>query len=107
MMVADVRLKVRMRLRAALVAIRADARPGGRLLQVFQVAETNRPANDALKAHYREWVAREFPGCSIEFTRKNIYIHLPDDYGAGRAPVMEQMPIDLVAVFHPIWKGGF
>lgn len=105
--VADVRLKVRMRLRVCLGDIRKDARPGGKLLPVFGVAETNKPANDALRAHYREWVAREFPGCRIEFTRKNIYIHLPDRYEGGRAPVMEQMPIDLIAVFHPTWKGDF
>lgn len=96
-----------MRLRECLKAIRKDARPGGVLLQVFAVAETNRPANDALKVHYREWVAREFPGCRIEFTRKNIYVYLPDNFGAGRAPVMEQLPIDLVLVFHPNWRGEF
>ena len=106
-MVADVRLKVRMRLRAVLRAIHSDARPGGVLLQVFEVAKTNQLVNDTLKEHYRTWVSREFPGCRIEFTRKNIYVHLPDSYGAGRAPVMEPMPIALVAVFHPIKEAGF
>lgn len=106
-MVADVRFKVRMRLRAVLADILKDARPGGRLIQAFDIAKTNQLVNDALKEHYRTWVSREFPGCRIEFTRKNIYIHLPDNFGAGRAPVMEQMPIALVAVFHPIKEAGF
>jgi hypothetical protein len=106
-MVADVRLKVRMRLRACLKEIQADSRPGGVLLQIFQVARTNKVAAEAVKTHYREWVAREFPGCRIEFTRKNIYVHLPPDFGAGQAPVMEPMPIALVVVFHPIQEAGF
>lgn len=106
-MVADVRLKIRMRLKAVLAEINRDARPGGRLLQVFEVARTNNLVNDAVREHYRTWVSREFPGCRIEFTKKNIYIHLPDGYGAGRAPVMEPMPISLVAVFHPIREAEF
>jgi len=106
-MVADVRHKIRMRLRAALKAIRADARPGGVLLQVFNVAKVDSQVNDALKDHYRTWVSREFPGCRIEFTRKNIYIYLPDNYGVGRAPVMDPMPVDLVNVFHPVKEAGF
>lgn len=106
-MVADLRLNVRLRLRSVLAEIEKDARPGGRLLQVFEVAKTNALVNATLKEHYRTWVSREFPGCRIEFTRKNIYVHLSDDYGAGRAPVMEPMPIALVAVFHPIKEAGF
>lgn len=106
-MVADVRFKIRMRLRATLKAIRADARPGGVLLQVFAVAKLDNQVNAAIKDHYRTWVSREFPGCRIEFTRRNIYIHLPDSYGAGRAPVMEPLPVDLVAVFHPVREAGF
>lgn len=106
-MVADVRLKVRMRLRAVLADVLKDARPGGRLLQVFEVAKTNELVNATLRNHYRVWVSREFPGCRIEFTRKNIYVYLPDSYGAGRAPVMEPIPIALVAVFHPIKEAGF
>lgn len=106
-MVADVRLKVRMRLRTVLATIRKDARPNGVLLPVFTEAKTNQLVNDAVKEHYRTWVSREFPGCTIEFTRKNIYVYLPDGYGAGRAPVMEPMPIALVAVFHPIREAGF
>jgi hypothetical protein len=96
-----------MRLRECLKAIRADARPGGRLLQIFEVAKKDSVCAEAVKTHYREWVAREFPGCHIEFTRKRIYIHLPDGYGAGRAPVVEIMPVDLVLVFHPMREAGF
>lgn len=103
-MVADVRLKIRMRLRATLAAILADARPGGVLLQIFEVAKTNHVAADAVQTHYRTWVANEFPGCTIEYGRKYIYVYLPDNYGAGRAPIMEQLPIALVPVFHPIRK---
>lgn len=106
-MVADVRLKVRMRLRAILADILKDARPGGKLLQVFEVARTNQLVNDAVKEHYRTWVSREFPGCRIEFTRQNVYIHLPDGYGAGRAPIKEQLPIALVPVFHPTMEAEF
>lgn len=106
-MVADVRLKVRMRLRAVLKTIEADARPGGKLLQVFEVAKTNALVYAAVKDHYRTWVSREFPGCRIEFTRKNIYIYLPDSYGAGRAPIMEPLRIGLVAVFHPVKEAEF
>lgn len=101
-MVADVRLKIRMRLRATLAAIQTDARPGGVLLQIFEVAKTNHVAADAVQTHYRTWVANEFPGCTIEYGRKFIYVYLPDSYGAGRAPIMEQLPIALVPVFHPI-----
>lgn len=104
---ADVRLKVRMRLRMVLKAIQSDARPGGKLLQVFEVAKTNALVHAAVKDHYRTWVSREFPGCRIEFTRKNVYVHLPDSYGAGRAPIMEPLPIGLVAVFHPIKEAEF
>lgn len=103
-MVADVRLKVRMRLRAVLAEILKEARPGGVLLQVFEVAQTNHVLADTLQTGYRKWVADEFPGCRVEFTRKNVYIYLPENFGAGKAPVMEQLPIALVAVFHPIRK---
>lgn len=106
-MVADVRLKVRMRLRVVLEAIRKDARPGGVLLQAYQVAKVSPIVNQALRKHYREWVAREFPGCKIEVTRKNVYIYLPDSYGAGRAPVMEPLPVSLVVVFNPPSEAGF
>jgi hypothetical protein len=106
-MVADVRLKVRMRLRLVLKEIQADARPGGKLLQIFEVARKDSVAAAAVKAHYREWVAREFPGCRIEFTRQNVYIHLSDKYGAGRAPVKEQLPVALVPVFHPHTEAEF
>lgn len=106
-MVADVRFKVRMRIRAVLAEIRKDARPGGELLPVFADARTNKLVNDALRAHYREWVSREFVGCKIEVTRKNVYVYLPVTYEAGRAPVMEPLPIALVEVFNPHLEAEF
>lgn len=106
-MVADVRFKIRMRLRVAFKAILKDARPDGRLLQVFEVAKTNDLVRAAVRDHYRTWVSREFPRCRIEFTRKNVYIYLPDEYGAGRAPVMEPLPVALVLVFHPSKEAEF
>lgn len=106
-MVADIRFKVRMRIREALKAVRADARPGGQLQAAFLLARTNPEVATRLKEYYRTRVASEVPGCRVEFTRKNIYVYFPAGYGAGRAPVSEPMPIDLVVVFHPTTEASF
>lgn len=106
-MVSDVRLKIRMRLRVALRDIAKDIRPDGKLLPVFAEAKHNPLVNAALKEHYRTWVSRELPGCLIEFTRKNVYVRLPDSFPASNVPIREPLPVALVVAFHPPLEAEF
>lgn len=101
-MVADVRFKVRMRLRALidrLVTEISDSPDARRELAMAQLSDVRAKA---VKAKYRSRVVVEFPGCSIGFTHQRIYITLPAGYPASNVPVTLPYPKVLRGAFFPV-----
>lgn len=45
-----------------------------------------------IRQEYREKFLREFPGCHITFTPKNVSLQLPDGYPDRKIPITEPMP---------------
>jgi hypothetical protein len=100
-MVADVRFKVKMRLRALIETMVAELTTSQEARKRLALAYTSVVVAAEVKAQYRSRVVREFPGCAVTFTFNRLYIKLPDRYPAHNVPVSLPYPRELRGAFFP------
>jgi hypothetical protein len=99
--VADVRFKVKMRLRAILDTLTAELAASASARHALAMAQlTDAPAK-LVKAKYRSAIVREFPGCTVTFTFNRVYVTLPNHYPAYHVPVSLPYPQSLRGGFFP------
>lgn len=91
-MIADVRFKVRMRLRAFIRGMGETFAADADLRAFLRIALTNDRVAMELKQQWRGKLSEEFPGCEITCTPQRIYIRLPAQYPASAVPIHETYP---------------
>lgn len=100
-MVADVRMKIALRLRAALADMSRELATDLTLRTQVTEARTRYETAEQVRATYRSRVVRNFPGCRVAFTPRNITIWLPDRYPNAQIPIVEQVDVGLMGCFNP------
>lgn len=94
-MIADVRFKVRMRLRALIETLRNEY-DGNRVLRAdFGKAKHDAETALRIKGRYRSRIKEAFPGCEVTCTPTRILIYLPLSYPRPGVPVSEPYPARL------------
>jgi hypothetical protein len=90
--VANVRFKVRMRLRA-LIRDMVNEYANSRTLRTdLRIAAENRSASEEMQRVWRPKVEDAFPGCRIKYTGSRIMIFLPPAYPVSHIPICELYP---------------
>ena len=100
-MIADVRMKVSMRLAALVDSLMARLRTSEPERLLVMSAQTQSDVAAMVRAKYRADVVRSFPGCQITFTRQHISVKLPDRYARSQNPILHPVPPALVEAFNP------
>lgn len=95
-MIADVRFKVRMRLRAFIQTLRGEYMGSSRLVEDLIAAQGNVILAGNLKSGYRARLREAFPGCEIICTNTRIQVYLPDSYPRPTVPISEPYPAQYV-----------
>lgn len=91
-MIADVRFKVRMRLRAFIQGMGESFAADPELRHTLRQASEDKRISATLKMSWLKKLAEEFPGCQIDCTPQRIYIRLPANYPAAAVPIHEPYP---------------
>lgn len=101
-MIADVRLKVRMRLRALIAEMTAeyDTQPSVRVQ--LDMARKDSTLAATQREYYRIRVQNAFPGSTIVYTQTRILVHLPDTYPRSAVPISQPYPRVLTPVLFGI-----
>lgn len=100
-MIADVRFKHRMQLRALLERMVSEYQRDPAVRAVIRQARTDATIARQVKAAYRQRVEDTFLGCQVTFTRNAITLMLPDRYPASAVPITESYAHVLADAFSP------
>lgn len=101
-MIADVRFKVRMRLRALITEMTAEYDTQPSVRTQVDMARKDSALAEAQREHYRIRVQNAFPGSAIVYTQTRILVHLPEMYPRSAVPIAQPYPRVLTPVLFGI-----
>jgi hypothetical protein len=99
--IANVRFKVQMRLRAFVQGMGVIFSRDEVLRAQLRNAQDSSDVAAELKTYWTDRLKQEFPGCRVECSPNRIYLTLPDNYPASGVPISEVYP----AAFKPALFG--
>lgn len=91
-MVADVRFKILMRLRAFIADMGRLFAENADLRAKLRGARNDPEMAAELKAYWIGRLKSEFPGCGVDCTPHRIYLTLPEGYPTPQVPISEVYP---------------
>lgn len=101
-MIADVRLKVRMRLRALIEEMEREYRINPNTRDWINQARKDSGIAGAARSTYRARVQNAFSGATIDYTPTRILVYLPATYPRSGVPVTASYPRELTPVLFGI-----